>query len=420
MVGTDVYYYATLGEAFAAAAGTSPDEPDEITLLADITIAEPILIDTPKHIRLVAGNAADSGYSRTIKRDGNNTADPLFRITGSNASLTLGKPGMEHELYIDGGYLNTPPVRAEAPLIAVNGPGAKLIMHGNVFLQNNYNRCAAQDSSVYQNGAGVFIRTLNNDQDNQAEFIMKGGTIRGNINNTQNTVACGGGVFIAGFGIFTMEGGIIAGNTAWLTGGGFHTGSRGSFRKTGGVIYGIDAPEELQNKVVNGVGRRKIYLYAVSVPPPPNGDQIFRGQDTTVYENHNLTFTGAAAGEGVSFGVNEAWSPAIYIPENSSPGPGVIFAVALAALCLLLAPVLIIHFQRRNKAAGLEKPDIETLGLSPRDKEIFTLLLTDMAAKQIAHTLQISDSSVNFLTKNLYRKAGIQSRVELFAQFGKK
>jgi DNA-binding CsgD family transcriptional regulator len=420
MVGTDVYYYATLGEAFAAAAGASPDEPDEITLLTDIVIAEPILIDTPKHIRLVAGNAADGGSSRTISRDGSNTANPLFRITGSNASLTLGKPGTEYELFIDGGYLNTPPVRSEAPLIAVNGPGAKLVMHGNVFLQNNYNTCAAQDSSVYQNGAGVFIRTLNNDQDNQAEFIMKGGTIRGNINNTQNTVPCGGGVFIAGFGIFTMEGGIIAGNTAYKTGGGFHTGSRGSFKKTGGVIYGIDAPEELQNKVVNGVGRTKIHGYAVCVPPPPNGDQIYRGQDTTVYENHNLTFTGTATGEGVSFGANEVWSPAIYIPESTGPGFIVIFAVTLASLCLLLALALIIHFQRRNKAAGLEKPDIEALGLSPREKEIFTLLLTDMAAKQIAHTLQISYSAVNFHSNNLYRKLGIQSRVELFSKFVKK
>jgi DNA-binding CsgD family transcriptional regulator len=420
VVGTDVYYYATLGEAFAAAAGTSLDEPDEIILLTDIVISAPILIDTAKHIRLVAGPAADGEFSRTIRRDGNNTANPLFRITGNGASLTLGKPGMEHELFIDGGYLTTPPVRSESPLIAVNGPGAKLVMYDNVFLQNNYNMCAAQDSSEYQNGAGVFIRTLNNDQDNQAEFIMKGGTIRGNVNNTQNAVPCGGGVFIAGFGIFTMEGGIIAGNTAWLTGGGFHTGSRGSFRKTGGVIYGIDAPEELQNKVVNGIGRRKIYGYAVCVPPPPNADQIFRGQDTTVYENHNLTFTGSATGEGVSFGANEVWSPAVYVPENSSPGFGVIFAVALVSVCLLLALVFIFFFLRRNKAAGSEKPDIEALGLSPREKEIFTLLLTDMAAKQIACTLKISYSSVNFHSNNLYRKLGIQSRVELFSKFGKK
>jgi DNA-binding CsgD family transcriptional regulator len=429
-VGTDVYYYAALGEAFAAAAGASLDEPDEIILLADIVISEPILIDTAKHIRLVAGNAGDGGSSRTIKRDGSNTANPLFRVTGEGASLTLGKPGMEYELFIDGGYLNTPPVRSEAPLIAVNGPDSKVIMYDKVTLQNNYNMCAAPGTDLYRNGAGVFIRTLEDRQQQQAEFIMKGGTIRGNINNTQNAIPCGGGVFIAGFGLFTMEGGVIAGNTAYRTGGGFHTGSRGSFRKTGGIIYGYDAPVELQNKVIRGVGRPPVYVYgyAVCVPPAPPA-ALYRGRDATATETVNLTFTGAQVGEIVFFGANEAWET-----FNPSGGPSFPLMIVLAAVSVLLASalVLVLLLLRKRKAAGepaeaapapveTEKPEPEEHpDLSPREKEIFALLLTESSLKEIAHILNVTYSAVNFHTKNIYRKLGIQSRVELFTKFGKK
>jgi DNA-binding CsgD family transcriptional regulator len=62
----------------------------------------------------------------------------------------------------------------------------------------------------------------------------------------------------------------------------------------------------------------------------------------------------------------------------------------------------------------------ERLGLSPREKEIFTFLLTEAPRKLIAHTLKISEGTVNFHTKNLYRKLGIQSRTELLTRFGKK
>ncbi|GHV84475.1 hypothetical protein AGMMS50230_00830 [Spirochaetia bacterium] len=53
--GGTILYYATLAEAFAAAEGLSLDYPDEITLLADIILAESILVDTTRHIRLVPG-----------------------------------------------------------------------------------------------------------------------------------------------------------------------------------------------------------------------------------------------------------------------------------------------------------------------------------------------------------------------------
>ncbi|GHU05552.1 hypothetical protein FACS1894147_11830 [Spirochaetia bacterium] len=53
-------YYASLAEAFAAAERLSLDDPDEITLLTDVILAEPILIDETKHIALVPGGAEES------------------------------------------------------------------------------------------------------------------------------------------------------------------------------------------------------------------------------------------------------------------------------------------------------------------------------------------------------------------------
>ena len=58
------------------------------------------------------------------------------------------------------------------------------------------------------------------------------------------------------------------------------------------------------------------------------------------------------------------------------------------------------------------------LDLTPREEEIFTMLLAGRAPKEIAYTLKISYYTVLFHQKNLYRKLGIQSRAELFARYG--
>jgi DNA-binding CsgD family transcriptional regulator len=110
--------------------------------------------------------------------------------------------------------------------------------------------------------------------------------------------------------------------------------------------------------------------------------------------------------------------------------------IVLASICFMFFPVL----QRRIFDApwtdGLNMVDMveyapalakteqidvnEKLGLSPREKEIFTLLLTEVSRKEIAETLKLSIFSVDFHSKNLYRKLGIQSRVELLSKYGKK
>jgi DNA-binding CsgD family transcriptional regulator len=367
-------------------------------------------------------------------RDSQNISNPLFRITGYSASLTLRKPstddatdgGFSRELFIDGGYLNTPEsplaregIRAEAPLVVINGPDAKLIMYDRVTLQNNYNGGSPAGTDEYRNGAGVFIRTAADDTAHQTEFVMKGGTIRGNINDTQAGIPCGGGVQITGFGLFTMEGGTIAANTAYRTGGGVNVGSRGSFKKNGGIIYGNDAAVKLANKVVDdGTGSPKAYGHAVFIAQLGGSDRF---RDDTVIENSRLSYTGHAATNGI-FGKGEKWST----HDQASRNYIIPIAAVLAALSLFV--VLKKISAKALPAKGNERPELappheveqiaaET-NLSPREKEIFVLLLKNLPLKAIARELNISYSTVNTHYNSIYRKLGVSSRGELLTKYG--
>jgi DNA-binding CsgD family transcriptional regulator len=61
----------------------------------------------------------------------------------------------------------------------------------------------------------------------------------------------------------------------------------------------------------------------------------------------------------------------------------------------------------------------EHLYLTTREQGICTMLLDGRQPKEIAYSLKISYSTVNFHTTNLYRKLKIQSRSELFSKFRK-
>lgn len=69
-------------------------------------------------------------------------------------------------------------------------------------------------------------------------------------------------------------------------------------------------------------------------------------------------------------------------------------------------------------ASSITKIGTVPEGLSPREKEIFILLLGDSQRKHIAASLNIGIGTVNFHVNNLYRKLGIQSRIELFTKYG--
>jgi DNA-binding CsgD family transcriptional regulator len=411
--GTTIHYYAALYEAFEAAAGTSIDNPDEITVFSDIILDKPIIIDTPKHIRLAAADG-----NRTIQRGSGNLDYPLFWITGEFASLTLGKPYMGSELVIDGGYVEhdsgvpAASIEAFAPLIAVNGLDSKLVIYDNVILQNNYNHSSVAGTSFYQNGAGVFIRTTGDNFEHQAEFIMKGGTIRGNINNVQNVYPYGGGVFITGFGIFTMEGGVIMNNTAERSGGGFYTGSTGSFRKTGGIIYGSDAPAGFRNTVLNGSSSPKVFGHAVCVELI--NDPLHHFRDDTVRENDFLSYVGSPTGNGV-FGQGEKW-------EKPKPNSLSLWIIVIGSVLALGGVVCFLAIKLKQQpipaaVTAVIEPEVE---LTPHEREFFDQLLTELTTKEIARNMELTYSGVYFHIQKLYNKLGVQNRTELFAKYIKK
>jgi DNA-binding CsgD family transcriptional regulator len=68
-----------------------------------------------------------------------------------------------------------------------------------------------------------------------------------------------------------------------------------------------------------------------------------------------------------------------------------------------------------NKVASIQRD--ENLGLTPREKQIFTMLLTDVPQKQVAGMLKVSRGTYNYHVSNLYRKLDIQSRQELFLRY---
>jgi DNA-binding CsgD family transcriptional regulator len=376
-----------------------------------------------------------SGADRTIRRGGSspnndgNIEFPVVWVNGDNASLTLGKPFMDadlqsFELFIDGGYLSSPPVQAHAPLAVVSGSLSKLIMYDKVTLQNNYNIGNVPDTSHYQNGAGVFIRCAAGLQELQPEFIMKGGTIRGNINDIQTPLCCGGGVLITGFGLFTMEGGVIANNTAQTSGGGIQIGGRGSFRKTGGIVYGKKAPLGLRNIAIRG--NDTIVTIPITkghaVCAATGGGPYYWFRNDTVTENEYLGFTGAPSGTNATVSERDNWD------SSDKAFRRWLIAVILIALALGVCVYLIITkiFLKKRRAKimhvadGAPDIDLSSFNLTDREYEICKLLLTDLTFKGIAATLGVANPTVSFHANNLYRKLGIGNRKELFVKLGGK
>jgi DNA-binding CsgD family transcriptional regulator len=125
----------------------------------------------------------------------------------------------------------------------------------------------------------------------------------------------------------------------------------------------------------------------------------------------------------------------LYFNYLDSPNKFLAFGIVLVlvSISLLLMPLLQKKLFDADWTDGLYLRDMENyvlpftqteaiktenhLDLTPREQEIFTMLLTGKAPKEIAYILKISYFTVNFHQKNLYRKLGIQSRAELFAQY---
>lgn len=59
----------------------------------------------------------------------------------------------------------------------------------------------------------------------------------------------------------------------------------------------------------------------------------------------------------------------------------------------------------------------EGVTLTPREREIFRLLLKGMKEKDAAAALSISRSGVGYFTKKIYRKLGVNSKPELILRY---
>ncbi len=55
--------------------------------------------------------------------------------------------------------------------------------------------------------------------------------------------------------------------------------------------------------------------------------------------------------------------------------------------------------------------------LTVREKQVFDLLLLGLKSREIAVRLGISDSTVHFFTKNIYRKTGVNSKPALMRKY---
>jgi DNA-binding CsgD family transcriptional regulator len=90
----------------------------------------------------------------------------------------------------------------------------------------------------------------------------------------------------------------------------------------------------------------------------------------------------------------------------------ILIALGLALSALFSAVLL------RLSAVSKELQDIkEDHGLTAREQEIFSLLLSGKEPKEIALTLKISYSGVSFHVKNLFSKLGVQSRTDLLVKY---
>ena len=124
-----------------------------------------------------------------------------------------------------------------------------------------------------------------------------------------------------------------------------------------------------------------------------------------------------------------------YFNYFSEPNKLLAFAVVLVlvSLCLLFMPLIQKKLFDADWTDGLYLRDMEgyalplvetetinnrdKLNLTPREKEIFTLLLKGTSPKEIAYTLKLSYETVHHHQKNMYKKLGIQSIQELFAKY---
>jgi len=111
-----------------------------------------------------------------------------------------------------------------------------------------------------------------------------------------------------------------------------------------------------------------------------------------------------------------------------------IIVLVLCSLCFLILPYLQKKLFSEDWTDGLSAADIpeytpaleqaekadkeNNLGLTPREKDVFALLIQNMPLKTIAIELGISFGTVNTHYTSIYRKLGVNNKGDLFLKYG--
>jgi hypothetical protein len=167
-----------------------------------------------------------SGDTRTILID-NNNANIYPPITLRGLS-----PAQQGILTADKGGWTNPTGATTNPLVADAYRVLEITKGAKVTLGNDLTITGGGQRADVEYGAGVFVH-------NDASFTMNGGTITGNKAYITAVGGSGGGVFVRYDSTFTMNGGTISHNYSYRTGG-VAVYDNSTFTMTGGAITNND------------------------------------------------------------------------------------------------------------------------------------------------------------------------------------
>lgn len=249
--------YSTINDAVtgwnSAADGATLKLLTDVTTSSTINVTGTKALDLNGHEIKMTGSGSvisvGEGANLTLNDVDGNTG----KITGGNAERGAGVRIDKGTFVMNGGTItgNTASVHGGA-IYAIYGT---FTMNGGEITGNNAGDkgagvCVAGGGTVFTlndgtisgntasgNGGGVYVDDT---------FVMKGGSITGNISNGAN----GGGVYVNK--IFTMENGTISGNKAKNGGGVYVDGSDRSFTMTGGTVSGNTAITYTGGVLVSG------------------------------------------------------------------------------------------------------------------------------------------------------------------------
>jgi hypothetical protein len=236
----------------------------------------------------MTGNAVIEGNEVQGTSDGGGgvyVANGTFTMEGGTikGNKTTGTASDGGGVYVANGTftMNGGAISDNHAATALTGDGGGVYVAGGTFTMTggSIGGNTASGLTTTNGGGGVYI--------DSGTFTMEGGTIKGN--EVDGTAGTGGGVHIDDA-LFTMTGGSINGNRAsggLSTGGGVYVAGDGTFRKTGGIIYGGDAEETLKNTA--GSGGHAAYVFALLSPKKRNATA---GRDTGL----DSGISGAAGG----------------------------------------------------------------------------------------------------------------------------